>query len=82
MILEQLNIMTAKDLRSVQCCQFPWDNNHLKLRNQPARVNDVYGLSIVYKEEDFANALVIIDPNRPETFRADEDIKILMSNEN
>ncbi len=53
-----------------------------ELKNHAKKVNDAYGLSIIYKEDEFAQALVIIDPSRPETFRADEAIKIITSKEN
>jgi hypothetical protein len=44
-------------------------------RYRPVRVHDACGLELYYNEKQFADAFVIIDPEKPETFRAEMDLK-------
>ena len=46
-----------------------------ELKAAPVRVHDACGLKLYYDEEQFADALVIIDPGKPETFRAEKDLE-------
>ncbi|MCP4134021.1 MAG: hypothetical protein GY754_23825 [bacterium] len=46
-----------------------------EVQHKPMRVADAYGLQLYYTQQQYADALVIIDPQKEETFRAEKDLR-------
>ncbi|MEM5948398.1 hypothetical protein WKV44_07555 [Spirochaetia bacterium 38H-sp] len=49
-----------------------------EIRKQPLILTDAKGLSFYYNEYQYAHAACIIDPNKPQTFTAEQDLKKLL----